>query len=296
MINIILNKRIIRNCNVLNYNQYITNFSSISNIVSNDNLSVNESDSNSNNDSKPEKNIRHNKENLQKLQPQNIYDAIDIVKKSNWAKFDESVEIIVNLGVDPRKPNQAIKGVAKLPHGVGKIVRVAVFAQGSDVQAAKDAGADAVGSDELVARVQAGDFPFDSVIATPEMMPTLGKIGKLLGPKGLMPNPKMGTVTKDVAKAVKASKAGAVQFRVEKKGIIQACIGKVSFTKEKLLENIRSMMVAIGDSKPEGIKGKYYLVGHIKSTMGRSIPIDVATIDPTNGRFMLDPTKVTVQT
>ena len=291
----ILNKRILRNCNIHN-NKYVINFSSISNISNNNTINENNNNNNNSNNNKSDKNIRHTKEKIEKLQPQNIYDALDIVKKSNWAKFDESVEIIVNLGVDPRKPNQAIKGVAKLPHGVGKIVRVAVFAQGSDVQAAKDAGADAVGSDELVARVQAGDFPFDSVIATPEMMPTLGKIGKLLGPKGLMPNPKMGTVTKDVAKAVKASKAGAVQFRVEKKGIIQACVGKVSFTKEKLLENIRSMMVAIGDSKPEGIKGKYYLVGHIKSTMGRSVPLDVATIDPTNGRFMLDPTKVTIQT
>lgn len=282
----LINKNFIRNNN---NNNIIAKLSSISNNV---NVSIKENIDNNNKDDKP-KVIRHTKETLEKLSPQNIYDALDIVKKSAWSKFDETVEIIVNLGLDPRKPNQAIKGVAKLPHGVGKIVRVAVFAQGADVQAAKDAGADAVGSDDLVARVQAGDFPFDSVIATPEMMPALGRIGKLLGPKGLMPNPKMGTVTKDVAKAVKISKAGAVQFRVEKKGIIQASVGKVSFTKEKLLDNIRSMMVAIGDSKPEGLKGKFYLVGHVKSTMGRSVPLDVATIDPTNGRFMLDPSKVT---
>ena len=286
---LLLNKSLIRKNNII----ITSSLSSISNVKVNINSSNSDSDSSNN---KTEKPIRHTKEQLEKLSPQNIYDAVDIVKKSAWSKFDETVEIIVNLGLDPRKPNQSIKGVAKLPHGVGKIVRVAVFAQGSDVQAAKDAGADAVGSDELVARVQAGDFPFDSVIATPDMMPTLAKVGKLLGPKGLMPNPKMGTVTKDVAKAVKTSKAGAVQFRVEKKGIVQASVGKVSFTKEKLLENIRSMMVAIGDCKPEGIKGKYYLVGHIKSTMGRSVPVEVATIDPTNGRFMLDPSKVTVLT
>jgi len=287
---LLLNKTLIRKNNIISLS-----LSSISNVSVNSSSNNNNNNNNSN-DNKTEKPIRHTKDQLEKLSPQNIYDAVDIVKKSAWSKFDETVEIIVNLGLDPRKPNQAIKGVAKLPHGVGKIVRVAVFAQGSDVQAAKDAGADAVGSDELVARVQAGDFPFDSVIATPEMMPTLAKVGKLLGPKGLMPNPKMGTVTKDVAKAVKTSKAGAVQFRVEKKGIVQASVGKVSFTKEKLLENIRSIMVAIGDCKPEGIKGKYYLVGHIKSTMGRSVPVEVATIDPTNGRFMLDPSKVTVQT
>lgn len=162
---------------------------------------------------------------------------------------------VVNLGVDPRKPNQSIKGVAVLPSGSGKVIRVAVFAQGNDVQAALDAGASVVGSDDLLARIQSGDLPFERVIATPEMMTMVSKVGKILGPRGMMPNPKMGTVTKDVTKAVKAAKAGSVQFRVEKQGIIQAGIGKVSFTKEALLDNVRSFMVAISDVKPENYKG-----------------------------------------
>jgi len=270
----ILNKRILRNCNIHN-NKYIINFSSISNISNNNTINENNNNNNNSNNNKSDKNIRHTKEKIEKLQPQNIYDALDIVKKSNWAKFDESVEIIVNLGVDPRKSNQAIKGVAKLPHGVGKIVRVAVFAQGSDVQAAKDAGADAVGSDELVARVQAGDFPFDSVIATPEMMPTLGKIGKLLGPKGLMPNPKTGTVTADVVKAVKNAKAGQVSFRNDKAGIVHTLVGKKSFSDENLRENILALVADIKRLKPSTSKGHFVKKIVLSSTMGPGIQIDV---------------------
>jgi len=220
---------------------------------------------------------------------QNIHYAIEIVKESAWAKFDETVEIAVNLGVDPRKPNQSIKGVAVLPNGTGKTVRVAVIATGQDAHEAKLAGADAVGAEDLIARIQAGDIPFDRVIATPEVMSMVGKIGKILGPRGLMPNPKMGTVTKDVAKAIKAARAGTVQFRVEKNGIIQAGIGKVSFSIEKLVENIRSLMVAIADVKPENYKGKYILSASLCSTMGPGVPIELGTIEPSSAKFMLHP-------
>jgi large subunit ribosomal protein L1 len=179
-----------------------------------------------------------------------------------------------------------------LPAGTGKKVRVGVFASGADAQAAIEAGADVVGSEDLVERVQKGEIPFDTVIATPEMMSIVGKIGRILGPRGLMPNPKMGSVTKDVAKAIKAAKAGAVQFRVEKAGIVQAGIGKVSFKSEDLLDNIRSFMVAITDSKPEGLKGKYIKSVHISSTMGPGITIETANVDPSSAKFMLDPKKM----
>jgi len=212
-----------------------------------------------------------------------------MVKANAWTRFNETVDISVNLGLDPRKPNQSIKGTAKLPHGAGKKVRVGVFATGNDAQQATEAGADVVGGEDLVKRLQDGDIPFDSLIATPEMMSIVSRVGRILGPRGLMPNPKMGTVTKDVAKAVKAAKAGAVQFRVEKKGIVQAGLGKVSFNTEQLLDNVRSFMVAVSDCKPEGLKGKYILGVHLSTTMGPSVKVDVASVDPTNARFMVDP-------
>jgi large subunit ribosomal protein L1 len=227
-----------------------------------------------------------------KLAPMNVHLAIDYLRQRTWAAFDETVEISVNLGVDPRKPNQAIKGVARLPHGTGKQVRVCVFASGADAQSALEAGADVVGAEDLVERVQKGDMPFDTVIATPEMMPLVGKIGKILGPKGLMPNPKMGSVTKDVARAIKAAKAGAVQFRVEKAGIIQAGIGKLSFKNDELLNNLRSFMVAVSDAKPEGLKGKYIMTVSLSSTMGPGIPLDAANCDPSSAKFILDPSKM----
>jgi len=166
---------------------------------------------------------------------------------------------------------------------------VGVFATGNDAQQATEAGADVVGGEDLVKRLQDGDIQFDSLIATPEMMSIVSRVGRILGPRGLMPNPKMGTVTKDVAKAVKAAKAGAVQFRVEKKGIVQAGLGKVSFTSEQLLDNVRSFMVAVSDCKPEGLKGKYILGVHLSTTMGPSVKVDVPSVDPTNARFMVDP-------
>jgi large subunit ribosomal protein L1 len=171
--------------------------------------------------------------------------------------------------------------VARLPHGTGKKVRVCVFASGADAIAAKEAGADVVGAEDLVASIQAGELPFDTVIATPEMMS-----------RGMMPNPKMGSVTKDVAKAIKAAKAGAVQFRVEKAGIIQVGIGKLSFPNEDLLDNLRAFMVAVTDAKPEGLKTKYILGVNISSTMGPGIKIETANVDPTNAKFMLDPSKM----
>ena len=240
------------------------------------------------NESNKIKKPRHTKQNV-KYEKKNIYEAIDLIKELSWAKFDETIEMAVNLGVDPRKPNQSVKGVASLPSGTGKTVRIAVFATGQDAQIALEAGASVVGAEDLVTRIQGGDIPFDRVIATPEMMPLVSKIGKILGPRGMMPNPKLGTVTKDVAKAIKKEKAGSVQFRVEKKGIIQAGIGKISFTKEALLENIRYFMVAISDVKPEGYKGKYLVSASLSSSMGPGIGLDLPNVDPSNPKFMLHP-------
>ena len=232
------------------------------------------------------------------------------MKQFATARFDETVDLAVNLGVDPRKPNQSIKGVARLPHGNGKKVRVAVFATGAqyfsttfadalthliagaDAEAALAAGADVVGSTDLIARIQAGELPFDRAIATPSMMSIVSKVGRILGPRGLMPNPKMGTVTDDVSRAVKQAKEGQVPFRVEKQGIVHAGVGKVSFSKEALLENIRSVMVAIVDAKPEGFKGKYIQKVHLSSTMGPGINIDLPSVDPSSARFMLSALKI----
>jgi large subunit ribosomal protein L1 len=217
----------------------------------------------------------------------NIHNAIDLVQQHAWAKFDESIEISVNLSVDPRKPNQSIKAVAKLPRGTGKTVRVAVLASGQDASDAVEGGADLVGAEDLIEKIQNGDLSFNTLIATPEMMPMLGKVGRILGPRGLMPNPKLGTVTKDIKNAIVNAKEGSVQFRVEKKGIVQAGIGKVSFTKEALIENIRAFMLAVSDAKPENFKGKYMKSAALCSTMGPGIHLDLASVDPSNGKFML---------
>ena len=224
--------------------------------------------------------------------PHNINDAIGKLRSAAWAKFDETVELAVSLNLDPRKPNQSVKGVARLPHGVGKVVRVAVFASADNATAAKQAGADAVGAEDLLARIQGGDMPFDTIIATPELMPMVSKIGKVLGPRGLMPNPKMGTVTSDVARAVKMAKAGAVQFRVEKKGIVQAGVGKLSFSDEALLDNIRAFMLAVADVKPEGLKGVYINQVHLSSTMGPGIVVELPSVDPNSARFMKDAAEI----
>ena len=217
----------------------------------------------------------------------NVHLAIEEVKANAWARFDEGVDIALQLNVDPRKPNQNIRGIAKLPHGSGRNVRVAVFATGSAAAEALDAGADIVGSDELLASIQKGNLDFDALIATPEMMGMVGKLGRILGPRGLMPNPKLGTVTKQVGDAVKSSKAGAIQFRVEKKGIIHAGIGRVSFSEEKIAENIRSLMTSIADSKPEGLKGSFFAKASLSSSMGPGVPVELTSVDPSSTKFML---------
>lgn len=217
-----------------------------------------------------------------------IHDAINLIKLHSWAKFDETIELSLNMGLDPRKPNQSVKGVAKLPFGTGKVIRVCVFAEGEAAQNAKDAGADLVGGEDILDEIQAGNINFEKCIATPTMMPLVGKVGRILGPRGLMPNPKLGTVTTDTARAVKDAKAGAITFKVEKKGVIHAGIGKKSFSDEELLENIRAFMVAVVDAKPDALKGKYLREVYLSSTMGPGIRVELPNVDPGNGKFMLN--------
>ena len=202
-------------------------------------------------------------------------EACDKVKELNSAKFDESVEIALNLNVDPRHADQMIRGAVVLPNGTGKTVRVAVFAKGVKLDEAKAAGADIVGNDDLAEQIQAGNINFDVLIATPDCMGIVGKVGRILGPKGLMPNPKTGTVTMDVAKAVEDAKGGKVTYRVDKKGNMQAGIGKVSFSSEAILENLKSFVAAINKAKPSTAKGRYIKNAAISLTMSPSVNIDV---------------------
>ncbi len=208
-----------------------------------------------------------------------VEEAVALVKGNAKAKFDETVEIAVNLGVDPRHADQMVRGVVALPNGTGKNVRVAVFARDAKAEEAKKAGADIVGAEDLMEIVQGGKIDFDRCIATPDMMPVVGRLGKVLGPRNLMPNPKVGTVTMDVAAAVTAAKGGEVQFKVEKAGVVQAGVGKASFDEGKLVENVRAFVTAIQKSKPTGAKGTYMKSISISSTMGPgvSIGIDSAT-------------------
>src|SRR6187551_3723830 len=208
----------------------------------------------------------------EKLYP--LADAIKMVKERAKSKFDETIEIAINLGVDPRHADQMVRGVVTLPNGTGKHVRVAVFARGPKADEAKAAGAEIVGAEDLMETIQSGKIEFDRCIATPDMMPLVGRLGKILGPRNLMPNPKVGTVTQDVAGAVKAAKGGAVEYRVEKAGIIQAGIGKASFTEEALLENIRAFADAVNKSKPAGAKGTYVKRVAVSSTMGPGVHVD----------------------
>ena len=205
-------------------------------------------------------------------------DAVEMVKSRATAKFDETIEVSLNLGVDPRHADQMVRGVANLPNGTGRTVRVAVFARGPKADEATKAGADVVGAEDLVEKVQDGFTEFDRVIATPDMMPLVGRLGRVLGPRGLMPNPKVGTVTMDVAKAVEAAKGGAVQFRVEKAGIVHAGVGKASFTAQAIQENVRALVDAVQKAKPTGAKGTYMQRASITSTMGPGVKIDVATL------------------
>ena len=204
-----------------------------------------------------------------------LSDALELVKGAAFAKFDETVDLTVRLGVDPRKADQMVRGAVVLPHGLGKSVRVLVFAKGEKAQEALDAGADYVGGDDLVEKIQAGWFDFDTAIATPDMMGVVGKIGRLLGPRGLMPNPKVGTVTFDVSRAVGESKSGKVEYRVEKAGIIHAPVGKVSFDAEKLQDNVISLVDALIKAKPSTSKGTYLKKISISSTMGPGVQVDV---------------------
>ena len=216
-----------------------------------------------------------------KVDPNTHYkvdEAIGLVKSLATAKFDETVEIAINLGVDPRHADQMVRGVVNLPKGTGKDVRVAVFAKGDKAEEAKKAGAEIVGAEDLMEAMQGGDTNYDRVIATPDMMGVVGRLGKILGPKGLMPNPKLGTVTPNVAQAVKDAKSGQVEFRVEKAGIIHAGIGKASFSEGDLKENFTAFMDAIVKAKPSGAKGKYVQKIAVSSTMGPGVKIDSTEI------------------
>jgi large subunit ribosomal protein L1 len=205
-------------------------------------------------------------------------DAIALVKQNARSKFDETVEISMNLGIDPRHADQMVRGLIGLPNGTGKTLRVGVFARGAKAEEALAAGADVVGAEDLAERVQAGDIQFDRCIATPDMMALVGRLGKILGPRGLMPNPKLGTVTMDVKGAVSAAKAGQVEFRAEKAGIVHAGIGKASFEDGKLLENIRAFVDAIQKAKPTGAKGTYVQRVSLSSSMGPGVRVDVASL------------------
>ncbi len=206
-----------------------------------------------------------------------VDEAISVVKQNATAKFDETIEVAMNLGVDPRHADQMVRGVVTLPAGTGKTVRVAVFARGDKAEEAKGAGADVVGAEDLMETIQGGQIDFDRVIATPDMMGVVGRLGKVLGPKGLMPNPKVGTVTMDVATAVKNAKGGEVQFRVEKGGIIHGGVGKVSFDEGKLVENVKAFVQAVNRAKPSGAKGTYLKKIALSSTMGPGVSVDVAS-------------------
>ena len=204
-----------------------------------------------------------------------VEEAVKLVKANASAKFDETLEIALNLGVDPRHADQMVRGVVTLPNGTGKTVRVAVFARGDKADEAKKAGADIVGAEDLMETIQGGTIDFDRCIATPDMMPIVGRLGKVLGPRNLMPNPKVGTVTPDVAQAVKNAKGGEVQFKVEKAGVIHAGIGKCSFDEGKLAENVRAFVDAVQKAKPSGAKGAYMKKVSLSSTMGPGVSVDV---------------------
>ena len=217
----------------------------------------------------------------ERIERDSAYDlvaAVDLIKGNATAKFDETIEIAINLGVDPRHADQMVRGVVALPHGTGKALRVAVFAKGDKAKEAEAAGADLVGAEDLAERITKGEIPFDRCIATPDMMAVVGRLGKILGPRGLMPNPKLGTVTPDVTAAVKAAKAGQIEFRVEKAGIVHAGVGKASFTAEALSENIRAFVDVINKAKPSGAKGTYLKRVSLSSTMGPGLKLNVASL------------------
>jgi large subunit ribosomal protein L1 len=224
------------------------------------------------------KRIRAAREGVDPVKLYAIQDAVKLVKERAKAKFDETVEVAMNLGVDPRHADQMVRGVCNLPNGSGRDVRVAVFARGAKADEAKAAGADVVGAEDLVEIVQGGTIDFDRCIATPDMMPLVGRLGRILGPRGLMPNPKLGTVTLNVREAVEAAKGGQVQFKVEKAGIVHAGVGKASFEPDKLAANVKAFVDAINRAKPSGAKGTYLRRVHLASTMGPGIKLDIPTL------------------
>ncbi len=207
-----------------------------------------------------------------------IAEAVALLKDVAVANFDQTVEVSLNLGVDPRHADQMVRGTVDLPHGTGKTMRVAVFARGEKAEQAQEAGADVVGAEDLAETIQGGTIEFDRCIATPDLMPVVGRLGRILGPRGLMPNPKLGTVTPNVVEAVKAAKAGQVQFRVEKAGIVHAGVGKMSFAADQIAANVKAFVEAVNRAKPSGAKGTYLEGAHISATMGPGIRVDVASV------------------
>lgn len=224
------------------------------------------------------KRVRDAREGIDRTKLYPLSEAVQLVKERAKAKFDETIEIAMNLGVDPRHADQMVRGVVALPNGTGRSVRVAVFARGAKADEAKAAGADVVGAEDLVEKVQGGNIDFDRCIATPDLMPLVGRLGKVLGPRGMMPNPKVGTVTMDVTSAVKASKGGSVEFRVEKAGIIHAGVGKASFAADKLVENIKAFADAVNKAKPAGAKGQYINRVAVSSTMGPGVKVEPGSL------------------
>ena len=224
------------------------------------------------------KRVEKSRDGLDRDKQYGLDEAVSLIKERATAKFDETIEVAMNLGVDPRHADHMVRGVVNLPNGTGRTVRVAVFAKGDKADEAKAAGADIVGAEDLVETVQKGEINFDRCIATPDMMPLVGRLGKVLGPRGMMPNPKVGTVTPDVAAAVKASKGGAVEFRVEKAGIVHAGVGKASFDPKAIAENVRAFADAVIKAKPAGAKGNYVKKVALSSTMGPGVKIDPSTL------------------
>jgi large subunit ribosomal protein L1 len=224
------------------------------------------------------KRLVKSREGLERAKAYSLDEAIRLIKERASAKFDETVEVALNLGVDPRHADQMVRGVCLLPNGSGRKVRVAVFAKGDKADEARKAGADIVGAEDLVEIIQKGEINFDRAIATPDMMPLVGRLGKVLGPRGLMPNPKVGTVTPDVTGAVKAAKGGSVEFRVEKAGIVHGGIGKVSFSEDAISGNIHAFVDAVVKAKPQGAKGTYLKKVSLSSTMGPGVKIDLASL------------------
>jgi large subunit ribosomal protein L1 len=224
------------------------------------------------------KRTQKTREGVDRMKLYPIDEAIKMVKERATAKFDETIEVAMNLGVDPRHSDQMVRGVVNLPNGSGRSVRVGVFARGAKADEARAAGADVVGAEDLVEKVQGGTIDFDRCIATPDLMPLVGRLGKVLGPRGMMPNPKVGTVTMDVATAVRGAKGGSVEFRVEKAGIVQAGIGKASFSADKLVQNVKAFADAVQKSKPPGAKGTYIERVAVSSTMGPGVKVEPATL------------------